>query len=758
MDQFVSIPLRCPVSDVIPTWTACSEYVLAKYPTYHTPAVTEMFREMGELRDKVGKIFQSTVGGSINELVMKDIVIPYCRLIVRAQSHLVLFDGVVAKEKLVFCWGHCCEGPIDASTPCPPESSRNSDIELLSCAFNIAAGCSAAAVNVFRDSDGQSVKTAFLLFQYSAGHFQLLHRIIASTLKETEKLLDFDLDTLDVLKKLSLAQAHHCGYCLTVKKGSSPQRLLSKIAFTAADMYEAVTIKPALCSTDVGSRIQSHVRIGCAVFKALSFYHLAVSSESDGEYGLAVRYFFHASEMLAGQEEEESQWLDEVVQMVEAAKRRSEKGNQTVARMRVPASAPQPTGLPNPLGKCLVLDDSFAEFVVPVDGVGGDPLFGVCSWRCVEEATLWRSAAEERRRHCVQQSNQLVERARIEMSQLGVESCIQVRDEHSFVPEEVESAWRAIWSEDRPSGSPPTTELLGKVVSLQSHGKHVQAVLTEVDTMLSKVVEEDEANARQYGASWRNVCPLVQSSSMYTSVMKLMKDFSNKFQTRFVQPLECIQQRFVQQADDVARLEMSLSELRLYLHHTPNLDITSACDSLAALLAKAEEDMKRYQEDVEAANVAADAPGLHYQLSASTKNRRANVLKLASCVLQSKLRAVAEWDVQWQDIIVKMEEKLTQVAEMVSSDPSMEEHQAKLQSIRKGLATYQDIQGGLEALTAYTTYCLPRLEELKHMTSEVVNGLRSVASRAKTQLQFDQKSSYPFNASQEAPSYDYFAD
>eukprot|EP00796_Vickermania_ingenoplastis_P008398 gene8398-5880_t len=747
-DVFLAVPLRTGVVD-LPNWKLCLPYLESHHSHTASQSFGSIFDQMNALHKKMVEVFHpEKVASRFNDAFVSDAVIPYCKLVVQAQGHLPLHGGRVSKD-LAFSWrsGFALEDSGQGNATEKEVGnicSLDANVELMSCVYNVAAAFSTMACRESASGAPDELKSAHVMLQRAAGYFEVLEGNI-SRLPDSEsaKVLEFQLPSIQALKRYSLAQAHHCGY-LMAQANQKPHSLLSKLAVKAAEMYSDVCIlSTPLCKSAFGKLLSAHISATALVFTGRSYSHLAFAAEKETEMGQAVAYHYSALEywdQAANMAPPvSSSWICSARDAADVSRDRAEKANNKVCRQLVPSDVAKPTGLPGGLGKPMP-PLPFLEFTEPVKGV--DPFFGIIPAEKAKESRKWREASQE----LLQKTA-----ARAQQSRTGMESSLEAlgvpalllgsssEPSTSRIPAPLRRQLLSLRGEKEEEGKVElAAPIMTKVQQCMESLQQVQSMLDEAEKLLKTGRSVEAPYLNKYGeVIWRSEFPDPLKSEAYSSLTALIGNQRAKDIPRWKEMLEGGKRELYDNASNISLIEMSLHDLEVLVPDTApaSTPTEGPMAQLKTLMAHKEAIIQSQKDAIQEAENLLQSDTLVYALAATPKSNQESVLNSETAKFKKILGAVDRYNGEFDALVREVENKVVEVAQTQSADPNAEAAQKVFNSLQEGLRSYSKINSSIEEALEGVAATASRTEEILSAVRAFAKSQGTAATAAKDRLE-----------------------
>lgn len=759
-DIFSSVPLRIGLKDR-PDWTLCSTYLKEHFSESFSESFTRVhvFKSMNELHRKLVEVFQpSSVCTCFNDAFVEEVAVPYCKLVVQAQGHFPLQNGKVSRE-MVFAWGDSFPTFDKGATLSSGKHDKketnattsicvmDSNIEVFSCIYNLGAAYSELAADLASTGNAGKLKTGYTHFQQSAGFFQMLEEHLASIPGEAvKKINELQNNSVTALKRMCLAEAHHCGY-LSAKITGKPDSLLSKLAVKAAELYEDLQLrKTPVHTSPVGQSLSAQVEASALVFRARSHLHLAAAAEKDTEMGLAIAHYYESTKFLDRisftlLSALFKSWIEKLQEATSLALSRAEKANNTVCRQAVPTMLPSPAGLPKALGGVILHSSSFLE--VEESTKENDPFWGIIAATSgsSEELQKWRSASEELLKRSSSRATAMREEVASSLQQLGVANYISIgggcstsKNPDSPIPQHVIEQLQII-RQDSDNGH-LVSPLLAKLKFIDATKDEILEKVEQSENILSKVACQDGPYIQKYGeVLWRSEFPEISKTETFLSLIALLDDQKKSINRSLGANLSDAKKEMYEEAANLSLLEMSLEELTLLIPSMKyNESFRALCSGLESLVRQKNAIELAQTDALTAARTIIDSDKLAQKLTSTSKEHQEIVFSQETSKINGHLSAADKCNGDLEALLRKAEEKMLALAEIQSTDTASVEGQRILNDLLLGVTIYPKIVQSINAAVNCVNQSAERVNKIVDSVDAFKNSQAATAVTAQKRL------------------------
>ncbi|KAG5475658.1 hypothetical protein LSCM4_04240 [Leishmania orientalis] len=721
-DRFIFLPFRQGEKD-IPDWSLCSRYIATNHSSNNTTTVDDAIKSMAAYHNTIVKT--CTLNDSKrtpNESFIQHTLLRYCRLVGQAQAHLPLHSGHVSKN-LKFVW-------CDSFDESAKYEGTNSNSELVSCVYNLAASYVYVAATQAHTGSMDEVKDAFKNFQNAAGYYEMVTSMLDRMPSDQLTKGDMKRDSLAMLTRMCLAQAHHCGYLKAEGTMRGKQDMLSKIAVEAAKQYEDVlsSFKTSVWLAKRAANakeVEAHLGASVCIFKARAHLHLGVKNEEDGDIGAAIAHYRKAKEHLVKLPRMTTQpltlWVNSIVTSANMAEDKAEKANTSVYFARIPKEVPEPEGLPRSLGTATE-HPSFVRFV---STRGDDPFFGIIPAHIAKTVSAWREKQRTLVSACTSAASHTRKSTQMKFQTLGVVAAIQAMsgevEGRGRVPEPLRSNILKLREENKsPSGATfsVTDTLMNYVNTCSEMYQAADNKLKEVSEELEKDKKTDERYKEAYGEKmWRAVHPAFDQTPDYRTISAAISEHENGLQRWLVAPFNEAKRTMEENMRNIARLDWPIADLDALMPFVGTKEARQQSGKLMELVEKLKELVEtrvRIENEQTAGEKALqgmlESDDVVFSISSVESTQRDAILANESKEISDVIEKVNEKVRQERALVSTAEGLMEQMGTLQSTDPIAAEIQNVSNGLEKACSIYQELKKDFASILQYGTKALDGIE------------------------------------------------
>ncbi|KPI89874.1 hypothetical protein ABL78_1043 [Leptomonas seymouri] len=712
-DWFIYMPFRRGEKD-IPDWSVLSRYVATNHSSNNTTTVDDAIKSMSAYHDTIVKTCTlDDAKRTPNESFIKHTLLRYCRLVGQAQAHLPLHSGMVSKS-LRFVW----RDSFDDSTK---YDSTNSNSELVSCIYNLAASYAYVATTQGQMGTTEDVKEAYKNFQAAAGYYEMVASMLDRLPPDQLTKGDMKKDSLTMLTRMCLAEAHHCGYLKAEEALKAKPDMLAKIAAEAARQYEEVLsmfktsvwlTKRVANAKDVETLLTANVMI----FKARAHLHLAVRDEAASELGEAIGHYRKAQDHLAKLPRMPNKplttWVNSIVTSVNKAEDRAEKSNNSVYFARVPKDVPEPEGLPRPLGTATE-HPSFVRFV---SKRGEDPFFGIIPSHIAKTANEWREKQRNLVNVCTSAAAHTRKSTQDKLQRLGVVAAIQTLSGEvsgrGRVPEPLRTTLLQLREANKTDGGAMTsvTEvLMENVNACNVMYEAADNKLKDVTAELEKDKKVDARFVEAYGDKmWRAVHPATDQTPDYRSISAAIAEHEKGLHQWAIVPFNAAKKTMEANMRDIARLDWPIGDLDALMPFVETKEARQQSTQVMALVKKLQELMETKErlekEQAGEERVLQDkleSDDVVFSISSVETAQRAAVLTKGAQDMSDAIERVNAKVREEKALVPEAEKIMEELGTLQSTDPLADEIQKVSNSLENACSVYQELNKEFASIQQY---------------------------------------------------------
>lgn len=719
-DRFVLLPFRRGEKD-IPDWSLCSKYIATNHSSNNTTTVDDAIKSMAAYHNTIAKTCNlADTKRTPNESFINHTLMPYCQLVGQAQSHLPLHSGLVSKN-LKFLWR-------DSFDDSAKYESNNSNSELVSCTYNLAASYVYVGTTRAHTGSTEEIKEAFKNFQSAAGYYQMVESLLDRLPSDQLTKGDMKLDSLTMLTRVCLAQAHHCGYLKAEEAMKGKHEMLAKIAAEGAKQYEE-TLSAFRSSvwlakrSDAAKEVDAHLSASTCIFNARAHLHLAVKSEADGEMGIAIAHYQQAKQHLSKLPRMPTQplttWVNSIVNSVNTAHDDAEKANNSVYYSRVPREVPPPVGLPRPMGA----PTEHPSFVRFVSRRGSDPFFGIIPAHISNIAMQWREKQRSLVNACTNNAAHCRKRTQEKLQQLGVAAAIQTMSGEMAgrgrVPESLRSRILALREGNSDGSSSSVTDVLvNKVNACNELYNVAENKLKEVAAELEKEQKMDAGYLEAYGEKmWRAVFPVCSQTPDYCSIMSAVDEHRKGLQQWFIAPFADATKTMETNLRDVARLDWPIADLDALMPFVETKEARQQSSSVMAIISKLKdlmEEKERIEKDQsieqEKLLTRLESDDVVFSISSVEPRQREAMLASGSKDISDSIQLVETKLREEKELLPRAEKLMEELCTLQSTDPVANEIQKVSNGLENAFSINEELNKEFGSIIQYATKAVDNID------------------------------------------------
>jgi programmed cell death 6-interacting protein len=712
-DRFIYMPFRRGEKDV-PDWSLLSRYVATNHSSNNTTTVDDAIKSMSAYHNTIVKTCTlADVKRMPNESFIQHTLLRYCRLVGQAQAHLPLHSGLVSKN-LHFVWR-------DSFDDWTKYDSTNSNSELVSCIYNLAASYAYVATTQAHTGTTEDVKEAYKSFQAAAGYYEMVTSMLDRMPSDQLTKGDMKKDSLNMLTRMCLAEAHHCGYLKAEEALKGKPDMLSKIAAEAAKQYEEVLsmfktsvwlAKKVANAKDVETLLNANV----AIFKARAHLHLAVRDEAAGDLGEAIGHYRKAQDHLSKLPRMPNQsmtvWVNSIVTSVNAAEDKAEKSNNSVYFARVPRDVAESEGLPRPLGTAT----EHTSFVRFVSKRGEDPFFGIIPAHIAKTASEWREKQRNLVNVCTSAAAHTRKSTQAKLQQLGVVAAIQTMSGEvsgrGRVPEPLRTTLLQL-REDNKTDSGATASvtdvLMGNVNTCNAMYEVAENKLKEVKAELEKDKKVDARYVEAYGEKmWRAVHPASDQTPDYRSISAAIVEHEKGMRQWVIAPFNAAKTTMEANMRDIARLDWPIADLDALMPFVETKEARQQSSQVMALVKKLQElmDTKERLEKEQTAeekvlNDKLESDDVVFSISSVEASQRDAMLAKGAQDMSDAIERVNVKVREEKALVPQAEKIMEELGTLQSTDPLAGEIQKVSNSLENACSVFQELKKEFASILHY---------------------------------------------------------
>nr|CCC94816.1 conserved hypothetical protein [Trypanosoma congolense IL3000] len=742
-DPFLLLPFRRGGSASV-DWTVCKTYIANNYSSSYTSSLESALQQMNLLRSAIVQVCVADGEVSPTESFIDGKLIPYCKLVAKAQAHIPLFGGYV-DDHLKFFWH-------DSFDDSEKYESENANLELLSCVYNLAVSWSHVAVTLASDGITEKIKEAFRAFQNAAGYFDMTEKLLCRLPPELAKS-DLTTESLGMLRQICLTMAHHCAYLKAEVDMKDNHAMLSKIAREGGKMYESscAALKENVWYIGSGrgglaKLFEQVFRTLSCVFNARAHLHTAALHENTGEQGVVLAHFDQALRYL-GQVEtlqttELRSWISSIISNVNKASDRAVSVNNSVYFCRVPAEVETPGGLPRPLGKPTACED----FTVFESTRESDPFFGVVPAHIVAIAAEWRTQQRSLVAACSSSSKSCRKKAAELLSQLNVNDIINVVTGETQTRGRVPTTLRNRIQSVKKGADGQELKVMDTLVRMVKRCNNVyvalQETIQEVNNELERESQHYLEGVKTYGEKlWRDaVHPAHETQSCY-SIQAALDRHQRDLERLFTQPFTHAKSKLDSNLQYLGRLDWPMEELDALMPFTKEADahehnekILESVELLKKLLSRKQATEDGQNALLQKLEVLLESDSITHNLSAVEEAHYIVIKGRESQKIGDVIAQVNSAVREEEELLRELEELVSRLAILRSSDPIFEDMQKVCNKLEGACTTYTELYKELSTIAAEGATILELFRKLLEGTKSFVMQRKLEVENAKQML------------------------
>ncbi|KAH8617861.1 BRO1 like domain [Trypanosoma vivax] len=561
-DPFVLLPFR-HTKEGVPDWTRCLKYITTNYPGNNVAAAESALRRMNSLQQTISKTCCDGSKTPPTESFVENTLMPYCKLVAMAQGHLPLYgknieSGFVFYAKWSFDNGQ-------------KEESNNSNLELLSAIYNLAASTAYVASHQVVHGGINSIVKSFKWFQNAAGYYSMVESLLYRLPPELVRG-DFTPGSLQLFQRVCLVMAHHCAYLKAEIDMKNNHVMLSKIAREGGKLYDEATA--ALLSSDWHSycaknsymrTIEQVLKSNSQVFYARSHLHIAAMHLTADELGPALGHFEKAQDYLSEVEKlplsELRDWISSIIINVNKEHEKALSLNASVFHCRVPNDVEAPVGLPRPLGKAT----RHVDFTAFESKRNEDPFFGIIPGHVVDLVSQWRERQRVTVNSCISKCENSRDRTTEMCQKLGVTAILEVLSgetkNRGRLPATLCEKIKSIRTGEGGGTVEIVPSLLNMVKRCDDIYLEAKKIMKQVEEELEGENQKNEVYLKSYGSMWRSARAPASETAEYMSIRHAMETHEQALNNVLVVPFSHAKGLMEANLRGLSRLDWSMSDL-----------------------------------------------------------------------------------------------------------------------------------------------------------------------------------------------------
>ncbi|CCW60926.1 unnamed protein product [Phytomonas sp. EM1] len=741
-DQFISLPFRRCEKNV-PDWELCAKYIAANYPSNNNTHIRNAIKTMIDSHNIIAKVFSSETKSSLTGGFIDQILKPYCKLIVMAQAHLPLHSGKVSKN-LKFFWR-------DSFNEGLKYESLNANVELVSCIYNLAASYAYVAAQQAQHGTIESIKEAFKNYQNAAGYYTMVKDLLFRVPPEHRNKGDFREESIELMIKVCLSEAHHCGYLKAEEAMKDNQEMLARIAKEGAKMFaeiHALMANSIWCQekTCFAKKMLVLMSVDACLFEVRACLHLAVKNEEDTKMGTAIGYYNKALQVLDKLPKMSSNgmaaWAGSVAKNAKTAYRKALDMNSSVYYERVPKEVPDVDGLTRSLGRVIENTSFISGAFVRED----DPFFGIVPVHVSNLAMKWREKERSRVKSCNDTATEFCESAQNKMEQLGVMSIIQTfscdTQGHRRIPE------------------PLCTKILnlrtgseGQVVSVTQNildsvkiNKELQTILTEklheIFEMFNEEKMKDDKLSDLYGEKiWRAVYPELKQTPEYNSIMAAYDMHKQNLEKYISDQLNTNMQTLDQNLRNIARLDWKMDDLHFLIPFAETKEVHEQSTKVKKWIDELKQVMSDFEVTVSEQKAAQnslwdllESDAIVFGLSAVEGTQQDTIFENESRSISDGIAKVTSITQKQSELVARAEKIIEEVSKLQSIDPLTQEMQKVTNGLENAYNVYRELLENFKNIAQYTSRIITEVEDTLSTAKSFIRTRQAAAQELQIQL------------------------
>ncbi|RNF15061.1 programmed cell death 6-interacting protein [Trypanosoma conorhini] len=718
-DPFVTLPFRRGKEEV-PEWELCLKFISVHHASNNTSSVEATLKRMSALHKLVVQTCRADAKVPPTETFIEQTLKPYCQLVAMAQAHLPLHGGQVHKN-LLFVWR-------DSFDDNHKNESRNGNLELICCVYNLAASWAYVAAQQAKSGAAGDVKNAFKAFQNAAGYYEMAEQLLTRLPPEHVKN-DLTAEALSLLRRMCLVMAHHSAYLKAENEMKGNHPILAKIAWEGGKQYEEVASSFKASAWYTRSNRHSPVALTEQVFSTLGLVfsarahlHLATSLGDTESIGTAIAHFEKAKSYLAQVQKlpttELRGWISSIVANVNKEHDKAIASNESVYFVRVPKEVEAPMGLARPLGKAT----EHPRFTSFQSRRGEDPFFGIVPVHIADAVSKWR----DKERNLVSVCNKSCASSRKQANErwqtLGVTAAIDVLSGESKNRGKIPKALREKIQSLRTGEDGSTICLVESLVSALKTCDELWGAAKEkmqqVNAELEAERKEDEAYVTAYGERmWRGVRHPSSEAVDRISIEAALQECENGLQRWFLDPFTKAKALLEGSLHGLVRLDWPMEDLDALM---PFVETTEARQQSAKVLEQVDalkqlnQRKERVEEEQEVRlrelNELLESDNVTFALSSVEDSQRGAVFEGEAQKISDAIERANETMREEEQIMAEVERVVNSLGLLQSSDPIMEEVQKVCNGLESACAVYAELRQEFGEILRYASSTLDRLE------------------------------------------------
>ncbi|CBH17136.1 BRO1-like domain/ALIX V-shaped domain binding to HIV, putative [Trypanosoma equiperdum] len=741
-DLLPLLPFRRGKKDSV-DWTLCIRYISSNFTSNYTSNVESALRQMNSFHHTIVQTCHEDATQAPTESFIEEKLTPYCKLVAMVQSHLPLHGGLVHGD-LRFIWYDSFDGT--------KYESKNANLELLSCVYNLAASWAYIGAQQTRDGLVDKLKVASKAFQNATGYYEMAEGLL-SRLPPELATGDLTHESLSLLKRICAAMTHHCAYLKAEIDMKDNHSVLSKIAREGGKVYQivATSLKESAWYTNSrrGSKavlLEQELRTLCCVFNARAHLHVAEVHSNANDQGIAVAHFNEAQKHLQQIEKLHSvelrSWISSIISNVNKGNERALSMNNTVYFCRVPNEVEPPAGLPRPLGKATE-HQSFFAFESTREN---DPLFGIVPAHIASTAAGWRDRQRSLVSACSTSSRSTRKRAAELLQRLGVTAVIEVLSgetkDRGRVPAQLRSKIESLRRNKAGEAVNIVQTLVNMVKICDKIYVSVQEVVKKVKNELEEERRRDAQYMETYGNSmWRGMCCSASEVQQYHSIQVAIGKYEEDLQRELVEPFGQAKIVLDENLKCLGRLDWPMEDLDALMPFTKTEDVRQQSEKvlqqierlkkLTACIHELEASQNNRLQELEH---ALETDDVARALSAVEESQYQVVMAKESKKISDMIDGVSSSVRKEEEVLREIEEVVESLAVLRSSDPILEEAEKVCNTLECGCSAYAELHRDFSNIVKKGSAILKGLEVVLSSAKSFVATRKSEAEQIRVSL------------------------
>ena len=744
-DAFCFFPFREGKSD--PDWSTLLKFIKTSFPSNYNSAVQAACDRLVSSKKVIAESFSNKLEHVPNEGFIDQTLKPYIQLVAMAQAHLPLQGGAV--KNLQFTWKDSLEDTKHVSA--------NANLEIFSCVYNMAASYAYLASVDAQSGTVDGVKEAFKQYQGAAGIYQHLASTVIKRLPPQNLSGDATVESLELLTKMCLAQAHHCSYLKAEIEMRGKHAMLSKLAEEGGKQYDNVAAvlrnAPLKEKLPYVSAMEMYCQVASAVMHARAQLHLAVERAAASEMGEAIARYNLAWESLTRSPSKVSPdslkaWMVSVRNFTQDGKSKAISENETIYFLRIPKEVPMIEGIGRGMGKATPCS-SFTSFKSTRET---DPFFGIVPAHIVHIVGTWRTSMQQQASNLSKAVTARRERTRAQLSALGVVGAIAAITGEGKTRGRLPDALRAKITALRTDPDGKVFCLMEQLTSMVEHCRELRTSshsrIADIAAELDREAQDDDANRAQFGEIWLKFRRPSREAPDSLACRRMIIDHTSSVEERIHRPIENAVAAINQNLRELSRLDWPLDELdalKPYALGKAAKEKTAveldAAEKLSSILRSLDQVEEQESARLKELNALLDSDDVVQELSGVEADKFEPILDAASNQIKDKMQSVQDEMNRADGYLSTAETIMTAVASMRSEDPIAIEIEKIANSLEAATNIYRSVVQDLSEVSTVAlslaelieasvgvakSFCLGRTLEAADLSSTIQ---REIASK-----------------------------